>query len=445
MKVRDGSHSWRRWAKSATGIGMIALGFTLAVGYVMFQKDMLITNLVPGDTVRAHFAQDYRLRPYITPVKVAGVKVGRVSDVERMDDGTAMVEVKVDRGIAKKIGSAPTAAIRPTTLLAGNYYLELIPGGDHDTEFAGVIPMDRTHVPVELDQIAATLQPDAIKGVRAGTERLDATLQQGGQSAIDMLAADAPPALRPASPVLEGLSGSRPGDLTRLVHGMESTAHVLTEQHGQLDAIVRDLATTSRVLGARSEDLGAVVADLPETLDTTDAGLRRLDITLAKLRKTAGPAEDVVDSLGPLIEHTDPVLVDALPVVRNLRGVLDDALPMVKDLVPARKSATEVLDDIDGPVLDRLNGPILRTVMSTYTGTGHYEGSGDSTTPFFKELAFMFANIDRASKVTDANGANVGFQPGFGSGSIEGVPINIEQLWKNLANLPNPDENRGKR
>lgn len=436
----------RRFAGSPVGIGVIAIVVTMLVGYVMFQKDMLLTNLVPGDTVQAHFAQDYRLREYITPVKVGGVKVGRVSDVERLDDGTAMVTVKVDSGIAAKIGSEPSAAIRPTILLGGNYYLELVPGGDHSGEdFEGVIPTERTSVPVELDQIASTLQPDAITGARAATRQLDGTLQEEGRSAVQDLVGDAPAALDPATPVLQGLAGSRPDDLTKVVSGMDSMSRTLLKQDGQLDAIVADLATTSRTLGARSQDMNALLADLPETLDTADAGLRRLDTTLGKLRDTAEPAQDIVDELGPLVDHATPVLARALPVVTDLRGVLADARPLVDDLVPASQTGTAVLDDLKGPVLDRLNGPVLDTVMSPYTGQGPYSGTGDGETPFYEELGYMVTNVDRASKVTDANGANVGFQPGFGAGSVEGVPIDIEQLWKNLANLPNPELGRGGR
>ncbi|WP_305080310.1 MlaD family protein [Pseudonocardia sp. ICBG1034] len=428
------------WLKSPFAIGVVAIVLTSLVGYAMFQKDMLLTTLVPGDEVKINFAQDYRLREYVTPVKIGGVKVGKVSDVERLDNGTALVTVKLDNGTAKKIGSEPGAAIRPTILLGGNYYLELIPGGAHDDqEYSEVIPPERTSVPVELDQIASVLQPDAITGARSASRQLDATLAGDGRSAIQDIARTAPAALAPGAEVLRGLSGTRADDLTKVVAGLDATSRTLTAQDGQLDSIVANLATTSRVFGARSQDTADLLADLPETLDTADAGLRRLDTTLAKLRETAGPAEPIVEELGPLVDRATPVLSRALPVVRDLRGVLSDTRPIVDDLVPASQTGTAALDDLKGPVLDRLNGPVLDTVMNPYLGAGTYAGTGDGETPFYEELGYMVSNIDRASKLTDANGANVGFQPGFGAGSVEGVPINIESLWKNLANLENPD------
>lgn len=431
----------RRWASSSVGIGVLALVLTLGVGYVMFQKDMIMTELVPGDEFSIHFAQDYRLRTYITPVKVGGVKVGRVSDVQRLDDGSAMVEVKLDSGTAEKVGNAPSAAIRPTIILGGNYYLEVVPGGLHDGEpFTGTIPTERTEVPVELDKISATLQPDARAGVRSVPEQLDETMRAGGREALESLVAHAPAAFEPGADVLDALAGTNTGDLTRLASGLESAALTLTREEGQLDAVVRDLATTSRTLGHRSHDVSALLADLPETLTTTDAGLRRLDVTLAKLRETADPARGVVTELGTLIERADPMLVEALPVVRDLRAVLEDARPLVDDLVPTSERGTAVLEDVRGPVLDRLNGPILETVLSPYEGTGVYDGSGGDGKPFYEELGYMVSGIDRASKMTDANGAVVGFQPGFGAATVAGTPVSLENLFANLAGFQEPNE-----
>jgi phospholipid/cholesterol/gamma-HCH transport system substrate-binding protein len=420
----EGRSPARRWASSTFGIGVLALVLTLGVGYVMFQKDMLTVELTPGDTMTIHFAQDYRLRTYVTPVKVGGVKVGRVSDIERLPDGSALVEVKLEPGMADKVGSAPSAAIRPTIILGGNYYLEVVPGGLHGDPFTGEIPVERTSVPVELDRISATLQPDARAGVRSSTDRLDQALRDGGREALEGLVQNAPGALGPGADVLRAAQGSNTGDLTRVVSGIESAAVTLSRNEGQLDAIVGDLATTSRVLG---------------TLQTTDAGLRRLDTTLAKLRETADPARGVVGELGTLIEHADPVLVAALPVVRDLREVLADTRPLVEDLVPASERGTDVLDDVRGPVLERVNGPIVDTVLSPYEGTGPYEGSGGDGKPLYEELGFMVSSIDRASKATDANGATVGFQPGFGAATVSGTPVSLEQLFANLAGFQNPD------
>lgn len=425
----------------ALGVAFIVAATLAGVG--LFKKDYIATTFSPGETIQINFAGDYRLREYVTTVKVAGIRVGTVSDVERQDDGSAMVSVKVDNGVEDKLGSAPSATIRPTTLLGGSYYIDLVPGGDRGRRLDGVIPRDRTTTPVELDQVAGTLQPDAVAGIRSATDRLQRTLAGGGRTALDALADDAPAALAPAADVAGALRGTDPGpDLAGLVGGLETTARTLTENQGQLDAILADLATTSRTLGNRSQDLAAALSAMPETLRSTDAGLDRLRTTLGKLRDTAGPLRPVVRELDTLAGHANPVLADALLVVRDLKGVLADARPLVQQLVPVTRQGSAVLDDLRGPVLDRVNGPVKNMVLSPFKGEGPYAGTGTGR-PFYEELAFMVANIDRASKMTDGNGSSVGFQPGFGAGTLAGLPISLEQLWRGLANLPNPDTKEG--
>lgn len=432
---------------SPVKLGVIFIIGVMVMAVVLFQKDRIITTLRPGDTIKVHFAEGYRLDPYFTRVKVAGVRVGRVSGVEQQPDRSAIVSLKIDNGIRDKLGSAPSATIRPTTLLGGNYYVDLVPGGDQTRVFTGVIPPDRTEVPVELDKIAQVLQPNAVRGMRKATERLDETLRDGGRRAFDKLAHDVPDALAPAAEVLSaarGTRGQQPADLSTLVRNMNSVARVMTERDGQLDAIVHNLHVATSALGRRSDELSTAVARLPDSLDSTDRGMRRLDTTLAKLRSTADAARPAARELNTVIDHASPVLAKARPFVRDLKDVVRDARPLIQVLVPTSQRTRGVLDDIRGPVLDRVNGPIKNMIMSEFNGTGPYKGSGGTGKPFYQELGYMWAVADRGSKLRDGNGVAVAFQPGLGSGTIAGLPISLEQLYRNIFHYPNPDAPQGK-
>lgn len=418
---------------SSTKIGLTFIVAALAVGLVVFHKEQIGTWLRPGEVVKVRFAQDYRLQPFTSKVKVSGVPVGVVKSVQRQSDGSAAVELKVDSDIPQKLRASPTAVIRATTLLGGNYYVDLIPGGPR-TRFSGTIPVERTKVPVELQQVVSALQPNAIKGMRSTIDRVDKTLQDGGTTAIDRLLAHAPDTLGPANSTLRGLQGRHPDtDLTNIVRGLESTGRVLTEQEGQLASTVQNLSTMSSTLGSRSTELASTVGDLPQTLDTVQVGLRRAEVTLGKLRDTAKPARPVVQRLDSTLRHADPVLIRAKPVVRDLRRLLADARPLVRDLVPTARGGTSVLDDVRGPVLDRVNGPIKDTVLSPYKGKGLYEGSG-SDKPFYQELGYMIINMDRISMTVDGNGQAAQVAPGIG-GSLGGTPLNVERLMSTLAHL----------
>ena len=425
--------STRKRTLSPVQLGVLVAAVALLFGAALFAKNPIITSLTPGDTISANFAEDYRLQPYTTPVKVSGVPVGKVVGVERADDGSALVEMKLGPGTVGKLGSAPSAAVRPTTLLGGNYYIDLTPGGGR-SDLNGPIPRERTVVPVELDKVAGALQPDALKGLQNSTGHLDGALGNGGGDALKDLARTAPGTLGPAGGVLEAARGTRPEtDLTGLVRGLESASQALAQNDGQLDSVITGLDSMTGVLDRRGGDISESLGALPATLRTTNSGLRSLDGTLAQLRDTAGPATPVATELDNLLGRADPVLAEARPVVNDLRGLLADAQPLVRDLVPASQGLTTTLDNLHGPVLDRVNGPILDTVNSPFHGTGPYEGGGGDN-PLYQELAHMTTNLDSASALTDENGAVIGFNPGVNGGSVAGLPgVSLEQLFANIA------------
>jgi phospholipid/cholesterol/gamma-HCH transport system substrate-binding protein len=414
-------------------LGILLIAAIAIVAVLVFLKDRITVALTPTATVKVHLAENYGMVPYSSRVKVAGVEVGQVTDVEP-EPGGALVTVEMDTDIPAKLRSEPSAHVRPTTLLGGNYFLDLVPGGPLGS-FPGDIPKERTSVPVEMDKISRTLQPDTLTSLQGDLRSLDGMLAGDGRTALQDLAADAPDTLRPAGPVLQALRGTEPtSDLPNLVGGLEQTAAALTKQQGQLDSIVNGLDKTSDVLGNRSRDLSQAMANLPATLDSTDAGLSKLDTSLHKLGDTAGPARPVATELDTALQHLNPVLAKLRPLVNNTNSLLTDARPLVDELTPTAQQATAVLQDVQGPVLDRLNGPVKSTVLTPYHGTGHYQGSGTDD-PFYKELAYMATGMDRLAQVTDANGATIGYGIGVGAGTVGGLPISLEQLFGNLTGI----------
>lgn len=429
----------RRLAKGITGspfrLGMALIVLALVAGVGLFSKDRIITTVSPGTTIEASFDRDYRLRPYLTEAKIAGIPVGKVTAVEPAEDGSTTVSIKIDDDAVAKLQSAPSAVIRATTLLGGKYYVDLIPGGQPG-DFGGAIPQARTQTPVELDSVVRSLQPNALDSAKSSIRSLDQTLDRRGRAAIDRLLAEAPGTLDPAADALTAAQGTRPAkDLPALVSGLEAVGRTLSERPGQLDSIVANLETVSTVLGQRSGDLEATLAGMPAALDSADAGLRRLDATLGKLRETAGPARPVVRELKTTLRHADPVLMRARPVVNDLRTLMVDARPAIQGLVPASQGLSGVLDDVRGPGLDRLNGPVKSAVFSPFKGTGPYKLTR-SDRPFYRELGYMFANLDRSASKNNANGATQSWYVTVGPGTLQGLPlVNLEQLLHGLTRL----------
>jgi phospholipid/cholesterol/gamma-HCH transport system substrate-binding protein len=400
-------------------IGLVIIAVALALAVPLFAKAQIGTLLTPGRTLTVHLAADHDLKPYRTDVKVAGVPVGKVLSVAEVGGGAEVI-VKLDSDAYAALGTAPSAAVRPTTMLGGRYYLDLVPGGPRG-EPAGDIPVGRTHRPVELEQVAAAIQPDAQAGARHAVASLDATLT-AGDDALRRLLADAPGTLTPAAGVLQGFRGDHPDeDLPKLVGNLEATARVLTERQGQLSGTVTDLAAVSAVFDRRAGDLAAAVGSLPAALDSADTGLDALRGSLAKIRETAGPARRVVASLGDVLDTADPTIAEARPVVADLRAAVADLRPTIGDLVPTASDLADTSDNL-GSVLDRIDGPIRDTVFSPFTGTGPYAGNG-AAFPLYQAIGYMFSNLNRSARYTDPNGSVVSLQFGGGPGSLVGLPI----------------------
>jgi phospholipid/cholesterol/gamma-HCH transport system substrate-binding protein len=420
---------WRR--PSAPALGVIFVLVVLVLFVVLFSKDRIGTYMRGGETITVRFAGDYKLREFISEVKTAYVPVGKVSGVDREDDGTAVVTLKVDDDVVDTLGSAPTAAVRATTLLGGIYFVDLQPGGDPGRFTAGEIPLERSRGPVELDQVVQALQPDALAGLQGTIGHLDGTLDEPGTAALRRLTAAAPAALGPAASVLDAAQGHDPADLTATVDGLENAARVLTANDGLLDDIVTDLATTSTVLGNRSSDIGTTIDGLPDTLRTAQAGLTRLDGTLDTLRDTASDIRPVATQLDDTLATLDPVLAEALPLVRDTRALLGDARPLVEQLLPVASGATDVLTDLRGPVLDRLNGPVTDLLHTPYVGSGPYDATR-SERPLYWDVVYAMVNLGRSSAYEDENGGVLAFQPGIGAGSVSGLPISPDQTLQIL-------------
>lgn len=426
---------------SSARMGVVILVMTLLVAVALFNKDRINSALMGGDTITVHFDRAYKLRAHTSQVKVAFVVVGKVTAVETDGDGAA-VELKVERDVLDSLGSAPTATIRPTTLLGGSYFVDLQPGGDPGRFTAASIPVERTTVPVELDKVARALQPDARSGVRGTVRELDNALGEDGERALRDLVQTLPATLDPAADVLDAAQGLHPRtDLADLASGMENLGRELSERDGQLDAILTDLATTTSVLDGRSTEIAAAVDALPGALASTETGLSDLSGSLGTLRQVAADTRPLARQLGETLDVAGPVVEEARPLVADLRSLVKDARPLVDGLVPTAAGADEVLTDLEGKVLDRVDSKVMPWLHAKYAGGKAPYADTSSDRPMYEELAYTFATLDRASGMVDKNGHAVSFQPGIGSGSISGVPISVEQMFKSLTEafyLPRP-------
>lgn len=418
-------------------IGAVLLVLVLVALFGVYQKERIGTMLSSGDEFQAEFARAYRLVPNKSEVKVGGVVVGTVTEVEQVAQGHSLTSMKISENAKDKLGSAPSAIIRPTTLLGGNYYVELTPGGVPQPFSGDRIPLNRTHIPAELDQILAAIPGRAQQSIQNTTRLTDQTMQAGGGRSLGNVLQDAPNTLGPASGVLESARGTRPDqDLYRIVPDVNAMSTALNRHDGQLGQTIDSLQQVSGTLSAQRRPLAETIASLPETLSSTRSGLDSLRGSVNRLTTTATNARPAVQELGPLLKKTDPVVQEARPLVSELRPLARDVRPMVDELIPTSDRATSTMNLVRGPVLDRVNGPIANAVLSPWKGTGPYQGDGGNGHPLYQELGYLASHTANLSKYGDKNGRMLGLGLGAGVSSVGGNDPGTAQFLQSLGLLP---------
>src|SRR5438132_7943501 len=95
-----------------------------------------------------------------SPVRIAGVEVGRVSGLDRKPDSSAAIVTMKIRRDGLPIHRDAELKIRPRIFLEGNFFIDLQPGtpsaaGMHS---GATIPIAQTASPVQLDQVLGALQ-----------------------------------------------------------------------------------------------------------------------------------------------------------------------------------------------------------------------------------------------------------------------------------------------
>ncbi len=164
--TRDGASKSRfRWRPSNAMIAVIfILVFTIGP-YLAFTKHVPFTGY--GYTLKATFANGANISTN-SPVRIAGVDVGKVIEASR--DGDATEVTFTVEGNGRPIHDDAFAEIRPRIFLEGNFFLDLDPGSPSAPELdsGATIPISHTSTAVQLDEILTALQSP----VRADLSRL---------------------------------------------------------------------------------------------------------------------------------------------------------------------------------------------------------------------------------------------------------------------------------
>jgi phospholipid/cholesterol/gamma-HCH transport system substrate-binding protein len=299
--------------RSNTAVGLIALAVLVVLVFFGWTKEIPLRSHYE---VRAAFATSNNLRPG-SPVRIAGVEVGKVTKVER-NGGGALVTMRIDEK-GRPVHADATAKIRPRIFLEGNFFVDLTAGSPSAPELddGATIPVQQTATPVQLDEVLTALQSDTREDLKVLLREYGKGLQGAGGRGFNRSLQYWEPAYRDSAIVAEAMTGETGRDLSGYVKGAGATAAALDRHREQLKSLVTDFHTTAAAFAREEVNLRTALGELPRTL-------RASMPALAALNESFPPLRALAVELRPGVQNSEETLDVSLPFVRELRGLVSE-------------------------------------------------------------------------------------------------------------------------
>ncbi|MEU8796081.1 MlaD family protein [Spirillospora sp. NPDC048819] len=217
-------------------------GFAIIIVLVALVMNLDNIPIIAGGTTRtASFKEAAGLKAD-EEVRIAGVKVGKVTDLE-LDGDHVKVTFRVDDGV--ELGDRTEASIKIKTVL-GAHYLELIPRGKG--ELGRTIPVERTHVPFEV--------VPAISELSRRVEAIDPKLVAQSFDVLSETFENSPEEIRASLKGLRRLSdtiASRDEELHELAGRAKSVSELLADRNQDFAKLVQDGDKVLQAVQARRQ------------------------------------------------------------------------------------------------------------------------------------------------------------------------------------------------
>jgi ABC-type transporter Mla subunit MlaD len=440
----------RRTGASPFKVGALVLLVMAVATYFGFTKHVPFTH---GFRVKAVFQSANSIRTN-SPVRIAGVNVGKVKDIQRQD-GTdaAVVTMEIDKK-GLPIHKDATVKIRPRIFLEGNFFVDLQPGtpgaptlGDGDT-----LPIAQASTPVQLDQVLTALQQDTRKQLQSLLDNYGKALtakptpaQNAAQdpSVRGLTAAQAlnksyrygGPAFKNTAIVNDAFLGSQQHDLSGLIDGLSKTTAGLDRNEGALKDLITNFNTTMASFASQDTNLRQTIHLLAPTLDNAGKALTSLNNSFPNTRAFAREILPGVRETPATIDASFPWITQtrALLGKTELRGLAQELSPATRDLARLTDATLKLLPQAD---------LVAKCATNVLLPTGDIkiaDGPMTSGAENYKEFWYAMVGLAGEGQNFDGNGMYVRFQPGGGDQTVSTGklgPLTGDTLYGNAVAKP---------
>ncbi len=381
--------------------GAIALVLVVLFTYAGFTK--FRNPFADPYELKAAFVTANQLKPN-SPVRIAGVNVGKVKQVKALGEKGAMVTMKLEaKGLP--IHADATAKIRPRIFLEGNYFVDIEPGSPSAKTLADghTLPITQTAAPVGFGRVLEILQKDTREDLRTLLQELGKGLSNGGARGFNRSIPYWEGAFRDGSVVADSTRGILEHDLSQFIEHAGTVAEALDRDPRALKSLVTGFAQTADALADEEVALQRAIGVLDDTLIQGISAFGALNSAFPPLRR-------LVDELRPATRAAKPALDAQLVLIPQLRklvskkemlGLVGELRPLVPELVHLNRGGVPLQEQ--ARLLNNCQVEVGLPVAESEVPDAAHPPTGK----VYEEGIKWFPGIASESRSFDANGQYV--------------------------------------
>jgi phospholipid/cholesterol/gamma-HCH transport system substrate-binding protein len=382
-------------------VGVIALVLIGALVFVAFTQFNPFSNPYK---LTAVFRSANNVKPN-SPVRIAGVNVGKVTGVSALPGGQGAARVTMEIGKqGLPIHKDATLKIRPRIFLEGNEFVDLQPGSPGSpvikkgSKFQ--IPIQQTATPVQFDQVLTSLQQDTRKNLQDFLKEYSKGLADGGAEGYNQAVKSMPGAYRYGALANQATLGWRPHDLSTVEQGQAKVFRALDVHEQDLKDLITGFNVTAAAFAREDQPLAATIPALDNVLKVGTPALRTLNNALPALRSFSRTALPGVKSSGPTIDASMPFVTQARRLVSQpeLKGLTHDLMVTIPPLAKLNHDSIPLLDETRQ--LSSCQNNVLVPFAQEKIPDPDFPQNSDQ---FYKQIPRTLVGLAGESRITDPN------------------------------------------
>jgi phospholipid/cholesterol/gamma-HCH transport system substrate-binding protein len=324
-------------------------------------------------------------------VKVGGLAVGEITDIQLSEDNQADIKVTINEDFAP-LRRGTEATVRVTSLPSvANRYISLHPGPNNGPEIpeGGVLETDETTNAVDLDQLFNTLDKPTRKGLQDVLQGFS-TWYVGQSDNLKETFKYLGPSLGNLTKVMSELARDQKTFTDFVVNGARAVS-AIAERRDDLSALVQNGSIFARSISAENESFDRALAAFPDVLEQGSTTFRNL--------------RSALDDLDRLTDVSKPQIKGAAPFLRNLTTLVKTMRPAFEDLryltnrPGANNDSTDILRRF--PALQKLSRENTKNSVAALKSS---QDEVEFLRPYAPEITSWITHFAQVPAYYDANG-----------------------------------------